>query len=305
LTRTSLYYARLSKSVFRSPDPRSFDEKLAREVADLVAARRRTVGSAPYFVVTVTLDAEVSLQKPHEDLTDFSIYIDAIDKEAVRAKARPLVDRVVAATIIASESDPRFDRLSESIYLITPDDRVLYSLTFSAEGASLLVRAPTREMESLVGRYMLASATESGSDLSSVFGLLRAAVDGSAEPLRAFVAAWSALEIFTNKLFKSYEQIWFDQLVRDRTTAEVAHLLRIRDVMRGKHSLTDRFTVIAVVLNAESAATDIPVFNELKRARDALLHRRAQEKGNLPAPRVLSLTHKYLRLHLERVASAL
>jgi hypothetical protein len=295
----------LLKSVFRSPDPRSFDEKLKQEVADSVAARRRTAGTAPYLVVVVTLDAEVSLQKSPEDLTEFSIYVDAIDKEVVRAKARPFVDDVVATTIVASESDPRFDRLSESTYLITPDDRVLYSLAFSAEGALVSIRAITQDLERKVSKYMLASRAGGGSDLSSVFGLLRAAVDGGAEPLRSFVAAWSALEIFTNKLFKMYERIWFDLLVRDRPSAEIAHLSRIREVMKGKHSLTDKFTVIAFVLDTEGAVTDIPVFNELKNVRDRLLHRGAQETGNLPAPQVVSLIRRYLRLHLERVASAL
>jgi hypothetical protein len=75
--------------------------------------------------------------------------------------------------------------------------------------------------------------------------------------------------------------------------------------MKGKHSLTDKFTVIAFVLDTEGAVTDIPVFNELKNVRDRLLHRGAQETGNLPAPQVVSLIRRYLRLHLERVASAL
>jgi hypothetical protein len=293
----------LLKGVFGSPDQRSFDEKLQQEIAAAAAVRQRAAGSAPYLVVMVTLEVDVSLRGPHKDLPDFALYFDAVDKDVVRAQARPQADRVLAAVIVASENDPRFDRLSESIYLTTPEGRVVYSVTASAGAATLLVRAFPKDLANLVNRYMSVSRGGSGPDLASVYGLLRAAVDGRTEPLRAFVAAWSALEIFINKVFGTYDQIWFDLLTQDRTATEIAHLLRIRDVMKDKHRLTDKFTVIAVVLDSQGASTDIPVFEELKKARDELFHGGVREEASLPAQHVLLLTRKYLRFHVERTAS--
>jgi hypothetical protein len=293
----------LLKGVFGSPDPRDFHEKLQQEMAAAAEARQRAAGSAPYLVVRVTLEAEVSLRDPHKDLPDFSLYFDAIDKDAIRAQARPEADRVLAAVIVASDSDPRFDRLLESIYLIAPNGHVVYSLTASFGAAALLVRAFPKDLADLVKRYLSVSRRAGGVDLTSVYGLLRAAVDGRTEPLRAFVAAWSALEIFVNKVFGLYDRIWFDRLTAGHTAVETAPFSGLRDVMKGKHRLTDKFTVIAIVLDSAAAITDIAAFDELKRARDKLFHGGVPEDTHLPADRVLSLTRKYLRLHVERLAS--
>ena len=75
-------------------------------------------------------------------------------------------------------------------------------------------------------------------------------MDGQTEPLRAFVAAWSALEIFTNKVFKAYEEIWFVGLSKGKVGTETKHIERIRAVMKEKYRLLDKFTIVAVVLHS-------------------------------------------------------
>jgi hypothetical protein len=291
----------LLKGVFGSPDPRSFDEKLREEMAASADARRRAAGSAPFLVVMVTLDTEVSLRDPHKDVTGFALYFDATDKDAIRAKARPQADRILAAVIVAFDGDPRFDRLLESIYLIAPDQRVLYSLTATVGAAAILVRAFPADLADLVSRYLAVSRKAGGVDLTTVYSLLRTAIDGRTEPLRAFVAGWSALEIFVNKVFSLYDQVWFERLAESRTAAEIDVLSRMRSVSR--HRLTDKFTAMAVVLDSDNAVADTTAFDKLKGERDKLFHSGAHEEAGLPAERAISLTRKYLRLHVERLAS--
>jgi hypothetical protein len=289
----------LLSGLFGSPDSREVEIKLSEQVTDIANTRFNTAGGAPFLVITIDLDVQPNFREPRNDQPQYSVCFDAIDKDAVRAVARPIADRILGALVIASEADSRFDRLKESMYLVGDDGRITYSLTATFGAASLLVRRLSADLPERVAKYLLPVGSKR-LDLSTVYSLLRSAVDGRTEPLRAFVAAWSALEIFTNKVFKTYEEIWFIGLSRGRVGAETKHLERIREVMKEKYRLLDKFTVVTVVLAPDDSDGDISEFADLKNARDALFHAGASDESQLPANRALTLARKYIRLHVER-----
>jgi hypothetical protein len=287
------------RGVFGSPDPREVDIKLAEEVTNIATARLKEASDAPFLVITIELDVEPNFREPRIDQSQYSVCFDAIDKDAIRAMARPTADRILGALVIASEVESRFDRLKESMYLVGADGHITYSLTATFGAASLLVRRLSTDLPERVAKY-LSPVGNRRLDLSTVYSLLRSAVDGQTEPLRAFVAAWSALEIFTNKVFQAYEEIWFVGLSKGKMAAETKHLERIRAVMKEKYRLSDKFTIVTVVLALDDSDVDIAEFADLKNTRDALFHSGASDESQLPAHRTLTLARKYIRLHVER-----
>jgi hypothetical protein len=291
------------RGVFGSADPRDIEVKLAEQVEGIRKDRLRLAASAPFLVVSVDLEVEPDLSGPHIDQTAYSVYFDAVDKKDIRATARPVADRVVAVAIIASQAHTRYDRIRESIYLTADDGRLIYPLSFTGHAPSLSVRSVDPELPAIVARYAAAARATPQPDLTTVYSLIRAAADGRTEPLRAFIAAWSALEIFTNKVFKQYERAWFDALAAERVPADVRQLSRIREVMSGKYRLVDSFTILASILAPGDADSDIATFGELKKARDALFHAGALGESDLPADRALAIVRKYVRLHLDRSAA--
>ena len=269
--RETALAAAVLKVVFGAPDPSAFDEKLSREVTAITESRRKSTGSSPVLVVTIDLDVEPVFRGPHRTFTDFEICLDAVDKDAVRHSARKIADCSLAALILATDTEsPRFDRLAEYVFLLPGGDRVIYSLSLKARGTLLAGQAIADAEVDRVADYI--RAANKGVDLTSVFGLLQPAVDGSTEPLRGFVAAWTALEIFTNKTFKSYEQQWFDEATRGRTSLEVSHLTRIRAMIKDKYRLLDKFTMVATMLDSAGAEQDVGAFKGLKEIRDDLFH---------------------------------
>ena len=121
----------------------------------------------------------------------------------------------------------------------------------------------------------------------------------SAASVCQFIAAWLALEIFVNASFKAtYESRWFDIMENGAPAAAKPVFERLRDVMRDKYRLADKFLVIASVLDSDAAAMDIDEFRRLKGIRDSLLHA-LETPAHLPTESVQKLLLKYMTLHLD------
>jgi hypothetical protein len=192
----------------------------------------------------------------------------------------------------------RYDRVGESIYLVQDTGRIIYSVSAKLGAPSLSVRRLAPDLPAMMRKYVPLMPGSGEADLDTVFVLFRAAVDGHTEPLRAFISAWSALEILTNKIVKKYEHIWFGEL--ERGIAPKHQLVsRLRNVMQGRYSLGDRFAVISSVLVPADADTDIAEFLAVKKRRDNLSHGGVLSEDSLPVDRAIALGRKYLRLHLD------
>jgi hypothetical protein len=289
------------RGLFGSEDPRDVDAKLAEQTVNIADGRKKKAAGAPFLIVSVELNVDPDFGGAHVDQPDYSVYWDAIDKDLVRETARRSAEGVVAAAIVASTAHLRYDRIGESVYLVGDDSRVTYSISAKLNAPSLSVRSLALELPTLMRTYVPAALRRKDqSDLRTVLVLLRASVDGQTEHLRAFISAWSALEIFTNKVFKEYETLWFEELAKGIAPRHQL-LARVRDVMQGKYRLRDEFAVISSVLLQVDAEADIADFVDLKTRRDELSHGGILDEDALPVHRTVALARKYLRLHLGRV----
>ena len=66
-------------------------------------------------------------------------------------------------------------------------------------------------------------------------------------------------------------------------------------------SLALTFTVIAMMLDAANAETDIGTLKELKKVRDKVIHE-PTDAPDLPTEKVVALARKYISLHLQAPA---
>ncbi len=116
------------------------------------------------------------------------------------------------------------------------------------------------------------------------------------DDLQAFLTAWAALEILIAKSFKStYEPKLYEAL--GSMTAAGRFLDRVRDVMKDKYNIRDKFVVLSSSLDAINSEKDIQEFKDIKSERDGIHEMRLKVSG-YPTQRVQNLLRKYLRLHL-------
>ncbi|MFY9527742.1 MAG: hypothetical protein WAR24_02425 [Candidatus Acidiferrales bacterium] len=131
--------------------------------------------------------------------------------------------------------------------------------------------------------------------------MIRSSFETQDDPLRSFLAAWSVFEIFVNKAFVAYEASFFDSMLGEgHPDVQRKYLERIRQVMKDKYRLVDRFAAISFQLSPATSDEDVKRVLRTKKVRDDLFHGDAVDEANLPVMAIRDLASKYLRLHVER-----
>lgn len=116
--------------------------------------------------------------------------------------------------------------------------------------------------------------------------------------LHAFVAAWTALEIFVAKQFKELQSSVTINI--NGATAHKDFSDRMLTVMSDKYRLTDKFAALSSHYDDISADADIAEFKRIKGIRDKFFHNMAGDVKDLPLDQTRQLVSKYLQLYIER-----
>ena len=135
--------------------------------------------------------------------------------------------------------------------------------------------------------------------LAKVANLLIESQELRTDGLRAFIAAWSALEIFISATFKAvYAGRWFEIMSSNAPISAKPYFNHLKSVMDGKHRLADKFLVIASILDSDAAEKDTSDFKTIKSVRDSLFHASESATSLYPVKDTQNLLRKYLELHI-------
>jgi hypothetical protein len=178
-------------------------------------------------------------------------------------------------------------------YLVEPlTGQTVYSLSSNPITAEVRVSSSvTPEMLALAAKY--ARSLRDEERLQTVIRLL------SQSTLATDNHAWAGLEVFMQVTFKDvYEPLAF-KTVRDASPpARAPFITRLREVMKDKYNIRDKFVVIASELDIADANSDIQLFICAKDKRDAI-HKMSVAPEALPIHEARHLLRKYLQTHLD------
>lgn len=290
----------LLKGLF-APENGPWEERLAGELGAVRARRAQQTGNG----VFVVFDGKKKIPQPdftaRHDTDEFAVCLDAFDKTEIRAAFRPFVDAALAALglSLAPNVDREVERIGGAVYLVDPENgKPIYGFTLSG-GALRASVATALTPEVLAVAQGRVSKVMRDKTMERPCSLANTSFNRGTDPLQAFIAAWSSLEIFVNASFKAvYEGRWFGIMEGGAPVAAQPVFKRFKDVMSDKYRLADKFLVIAAVLDADAAAADAEEFQRLKKVRDDLLHA-LETPAHLPTEAVQKLFLKYMRLHLD------
>jgi hypothetical protein len=286
----------------KQPLPDDFPEQLSHQIDAVRRQRSETLAGAGIVVIKMCGDVDAAIGEARRDIADFVLCFDAFDKKALRSKLQPTVVSALAGLRICGRGDYEFEAISNGSYLVTDDGRVVHSFTAEFGSLRAYVSSPLTDEQIARVRESIGLLNRSG-DLARVARLYAQSIDRGTDNFRAFVSAWSALEILIGKIFPVYQR----QLASQLATVSVApglkaYLTRVADVMSGKHTLTDRFAVISMFLDEAQDPEEIANFKRLKKFRDRLSHGEDIPDESLPAIQVQKLFEKYLSSHVRRSA---
>jgi hypothetical protein len=301
IDRASAIATLLLTGLFLPETESSPKERLANKIAAISASRAQKTEAGVFLVIEGAKDVLAPDFKARSDTPDFSICFDAIDKKPIVSAFRPFVDATLFALRLSlrGDTDRQAEKLGEVVYLVEPEsDRPVYSFTMGMGTArASLSSALTADIISFAGNRVATLLVDKS--MSRSMSLLNTSFDENTAPLQAFMASWSALEIFVNATFKTtYEACWFAALNKGVPSAGGPVLQRFKEVMIDKYRLSDKFLTIAASLFPDTAIADESEFRRLKKVRDELMHGLGSPE-HLPTHQVQVLLMKYARAHLE------
>lgn len=274
----------------------TLDERLAAHLEEIRRERREKYKDGPYLIIEHTGEIEDLDPGTERELDSFVFRIDGAPKDELRARVRSNIAAVLTALALECQRPLHTERVSDAVVFYRRNGKPVYAVTFKMHAAaSVSSPLPTDAIGRLEELYRALAVDPS---LEKVVQLFVASLEREQEALRGFLSAWSGLEILVNKLFGYYEEILFSELASgEHPEIRSAHLARIREVMKDKYRLVDRFAVIAMQLCPTDADGDVETFKELKKKRDLLLHGQEVD-GRLPIGTTQELLKKYLALHV-------
>ncbi|BBN88007.1 MULTISPECIES: hypothetical protein [Rhodocyclales] len=116
--------------------------------------------------------------------------------------------------------------------------------------------------------------------------------------LHAFIAAWTALEMFVATQFKEIQSSVAINI--NGTAAHNDFSSRMLAVMKDKYRLVDKFAALSSYYEDADADEDIAVLKSIKEIRDKFFHTMEGEIKDLPLDQTRELISKYLQIYLER-----
>lgn len=295
----------LTSMMLRGLIPKPLDESFHRNLADYVnkIERRRldAAGTDGVVVVQATGDVAASVAGNARAIDDFLLCFDAFDQKALRARFLPQVSAVLTALRMGGSGRYEFHSIAEGSYLTTTDGAIVHSMSVEIEvtgemyGSSPLNEAHVERIAKDISLILKAG------ELERIVRLHTQSLNRATDNYRSFIAAWSALEILVGKLFPIYKQLLTAELRKvSQAPGLHAYLDRIAEVMKDKHNLADKFSVISMFLDDEDKPEEIETFRHLKDIRDRLFHGEEIPEDSLRTREVQRLFDKYLRNHVRR-----
>jgi hypothetical protein len=301
IDKSSALATQLLKGLFVPGNGGTLQERLAIEIEEVKSRRAKQTEQGIFLI----FDGEAEIPDPdfksRRDTDEFAVCMDAISKPEIRESFGPSIQGVLTALALSltPTADRSIEKIGDVIYLIDPDGgKPIYTFSFQGGFGRGSVASPLTA-DSIAEAAALAPSLLAQSTLARPTSLLIASLDRATSDLQAFIAAWSALEIFVNATFKSaYEARWFAIMADGAPEAAKPVFERFKCVMSDKYRLADKFLIIASVLDPDSASEDDKEFRRLNKLRNDLLHALDTPDAPLPKESIQKLLLKYMKRHL-------
>ncbi len=288
----------LLRGMFGGKKTQELPTSIDLEVTKIQEERLSKNKSGVYAVININGQAELNIKEDlYRETDQFRICFDAIDKESIRNKHKERIHAIVASLAMSTSPEYHAEKIASGICFFDANDKPLYSYTFKGGRARLIVAKPMdSERETKISETI--GLSNANMQLKTPFRLLTQSLETTQDNLRAFMSAWSALEILTNKIFPLYEEQFIAGIMGDHNPLGVNNFLeRIKYVMKDKYRLTDKFSLVASFLSNE-ITDDINLFKRLKNIRDNISHGKEFDEETLPVEDARKLVSKYLRNHM-------
>jgi len=290
------------KGIFGPASKGAFEERLAHELEELKEKREKDVGQGVFVVFEAEGEVESFEPRNKREMPDFIIAIDGAPKKPIRSKYQAPINGLLVSFALGSDQICGVKKVTDGVIFFNEDGKPVYSYTLEVTGKAIL--STGLKEDSITFVINNAKALGKHQPLVDSARLLSRSFDEGSDDLQSFLSVWAGLEIFVSKNFKEYEEVAFKKLSGGSAASELTKLLQhIKNVMKDKYRLTDKFSLVSFELSPETSEEDIRRFKDIKDVRDKLMHGHDIAISSLPTKDTRKLLRKYLKLHAQRIGA--
>lgn len=289
------------KGLVGQRDTADFHVALEAEIEKIKAERAKKVGSRAVLIVEANGEIDAEIKEPLREHEGFVVTFDALNKDEVARIHQAEIEAMKLAVAFESKTPSRFAALGGGTCLTNEAGKIVYSIRVSMSSEGTFSTGLSAEGAGRISaRYIM---LQKANDVESVERLFSQMAEYETDQLKAFLSGWAALEILIAKAFNAYEHAFLSPLKNSgQPTLRERFLERIKDVMKDKYRLTDKFVVVAAVLFSgapnNEMQEDLKKFSQLKQLRDSIFHGEKFSEKNLPVHELAALLRKYVLAHV-------
>lgn len=224
--------------------------------------------------------------------------LDAIDGSVYRDLHKPALHSAttgLSLALVDSSGSPAVNFIADSIYLKGAQGLTIYCRTIQVGSATAFTTCDGGSaIAQTTSSYVPALLSESS--IETAVSLFVQSQRKENDNLRAFIAAWSALELLVNRLFKLRSAEWTNLLTKKALPIWDKCL---KGVSFEEYRLRDRFFAVACIFDIDGAKLDSAEFVDANTKRSSFYHVGGVLETGLPTHTVQNLFRKYLRRAIE------
>lgn len=222
---------------------------------------------------------------------------DIVTGESYRTIHRSALHGVATALSLVIDKgtgSPEINDIADIIYLTGNNGLTIYPKRIEMGAVGVVAsRSPNTDELNELTKYIPLIAADRRIETAISLFVQSHRKDG--DNLRAFIPAWSALELLVNRLARIVRPDWEKLLRVEKLPNWDKDLAGVRPE---DYRMRDRFYSVACTLKLEDAAEDCEKFNHSNDRRSGYYHRSDVKERDLPTHDVRLLFRKYLALAL-------
>ena len=264
------------------------------------AERVRRFGSnAAYLVVEASHEQEASAigQIGEGDNRDYCLALPNGFVQATQERHKQFIDQSQAFLSFAMPKVSGFESIGQCVVAGHPNGKPIYVLSFGMSGR-LSVLSPVLDEGALQFAELLAHLSKLA-PLQTAFRLAAASASNSQDVLRAFLFAFTALEVFVSKFASLHESQLNLLTEKDYSSKIHAHIERLRKEEK-EHVLSYKFARVSSYLALGNLDEIIDEFDRANRFRNDIVHGKPFDESVLPTSNVRAWLGELIRLYVAR-----
>lgn len=275
------------------------EEAIALEIQRVNLEQNKKYGdNTEFLIINQQGNAQLELKEVHPIQASFAVSYEAVDKNKITSTHSQEIASIKAGLGIASDGLLQIHRVAKEIVFFDDSNRAIHNVHHNWAFESFFSPALTHEKIQDIQSCVKLAHECNDKTLRDVLALFSEILDRKFTELERFVFGWAALERFIRSTTQQYENKFFEDLdSKGPKEALAVFKKRVRDLMKERQSIKDKFHFITACTNDESSfREDQKDFSNIKKFRDGTFHSGADSPP--PNSSIARLLSKYLKLHL-------